>query len=359
MTTVFLEEEIFIMNSFDIGGIKVGTNEIPLVIPEIGINHGGSLEVAIQMVEAAYRAGARIIKHQTHIIEDEMSCVAKKVIPGNSIKSIYDVMEECALNEEEEKELKRYAESKGMVFISTPFSRAAANRLEKFGVCAYKIGSGELNNYPLIKHIASFGKPMIVSTGMNSIESIKKAVDILDKKQVPFALMHTTNLYPTPPNFVRLGAMVEMMNEFKGVPIGLSDHTLNNNACIAAMGLGAAIVERHFTDKMDRKGNDIVCSMDEDKLIELLQAAKEVVQMRGGLKAPLAEEKVTMDFAFATLVSIKDIKSGEKFTEENIWVKRPGTGEIAAEYYESVLGQTANVNISSGVHLSKPMIRWE
>ncbi len=345
------------MNSFKIENIKVGINEVPLVIPEIGINHGGSLDVAMKMVDSAHRAGAKLIKHQTHIIDDEMSPQARNVIPGNSVKSIYEVMKECSLNECQEKELKRYVESKGMSFISTPFSRAAANRLEKFEVSAYKIGSGEMNNYPLIDHIASFGKPMIVSTGMNSIESIKKAVEILDKRQVKFALLHTTNLYPTPPKLVRLGAMVGMMNAFKGIPIGLSDHTINNNACIAAMGLGACIVERHFTDTMSREGNDIVCSMDEKKLIELLLAADEIAQMKGGNKLPLNEEQVTIDFAFSTVVTIKDIKAGEKFTRDNIWVKRPGTGEIRAEFYEDVLGKIANSDIYDGVHLNKDMIR--
>ena len=173
-------------SSFYIGDIKIGYGEAPLVIPEIGINHEGSLKTAKLMVDAAYRAGARLIKHQTHIVEDEMSHAAKKVIPGNSNVSIYDVMKRCALAEEEEYELMKYVESKGMVFLSTPFSRAAADRLEGFGVSAYKIGSGEMNNYPLIKHIAAFGKPMIVSTGMNDIPAVKKVVNILEKYKVPY-----------------------------------------------------------------------------------------------------------------------------------------------------------------------------
>ena len=183
------------MKSVKIGDIVIGESERPLVIPEMGINHEGSLETAKEMVDAAHRAGARIIKHQTHIVEDEMSGAAKKVIPGNADVSIYEIMNRCALSEEEEKELMDYTQSLGMVFLSTPFSRAAAVRLEKFGVAAYKIGSGELNNYPLIEHIAEYGKPMIVSTGMNDIRNIAKAVNILEKYGVEYALMHTTNLY--------------------------------------------------------------------------------------------------------------------------------------------------------------------
>lgn len=344
------------MKSVKIGNIVIGESERPLVIPEMGINHEGSLETAKEMVDAAHRAGARIIKHQTHIVEDEMSGAAKKVIPGNADVSIYEIMNRCALSEEEEKELMDYTQSLGMVFLSTPFSRAAAVRLEKFGVAAYKIGSGELNNYPLIEHIAEYGKPMIVSTGMNDIRSIAKAVNILEKYGVEYALMHTTNLYPTDPALVRLGAMQELMREFPDVPVGLSDHTLNNNACIAAMALGAKLVERHFTDYMERTGPDIVCSMDEQELGKLLQAAGEVPQMLGGTKCAAAEEQVTIDFAFATVVAIRDIKKGESFTKENIWVKRPGTGEIPAENYPKVLGKKATCNIASDTQIKKSMV---
>lgn len=344
------------MRTITIGEIKIGEGYSPLVIPEIGINHEGSLDVAKEMVLSAHRAGAKIIKHQTHIVQDEMSHVAKNVIPGNSSDSIYDIMARCALNEEEETELKRYTEELGMVFLSTPFSRAAADRLARMDVQAYKIGSGEMNNYPLLEHVASFGKPMIVSTGMNDMWSVHKAVDLLERKNVPYALLHTTNLYPTSPSQVRLGAMQELMQEFPEVPVGLSDHTITNTACIAAMTLGARIVERHYTDVMTRTGPDIVCSMDETRLKELLNAADEIDLMQGGTKCALPEEQVTIDFAFATLVSIKPIKKGEKFTRENLWVKRPGTGEILAEEYENILGKCAIQDIGNDVQITRAMI---
>ena len=344
------------MKKVMIGNIEISENVPSLVIPEIGINHAGSLRTAKEMVDAAHRAGARLIKHQTHVCSDEMSSAAKSVMPGNADVSIYDVMNQSALSEEEERELKEYTESLGMFFLSTPFSRAAADRLERFGVSAYKIGSGELNNYPLIEHIAEFGKPMIVSTGMNDLKNVEKTVNIMEKHGVAYALMHTTNLYPTKPEWVRLGAMQEMMDAFPGIPIGLSDHTLNNNACIAAMALGASLVERHFTDRLDRVGPDIVCSMDEQGLKDLLQAAGEVHLMKGGHKAAIKEEQVTIDFAFATVVSIKPIKKGELFSKENLWVKRPGTGEILAEEYENLLGKRAACDISDDVQISYSMV---
>ena len=330
---------------------KIGFDYPPLVIAEIGINHEGSLQVAKEMVDAAKRAGAEVVKHQTHIVEDEMSPAAKKVIPGNADVSIYEIMERCALSEEDETELKSYVEAKGMIFISTPFSRAAAIRLESMDVAAYKIGSGECNNYPLLEHIASFGKPVILSTGMNTIESVQKAVKIFDSKKVPIALLHTTNLYPTPSHLVRFGAMQELHKAFPDKVFGLSDHTLNNNACLGAVALGASILERHFTDHKERTGPDIVCSMDEQECSELISGSKEIWSMRGGTKQPAKEEKVTIDFAFATVCTIQNIEKGEQLTKYNIWVKRPGTGKILAEHYNDILGKKATKNIETGEHL--------
>ena len=340
------------MNSFiEIAGRKIGADFPPLVIAEIGINHEGSIVVAKQMVDAAKRAGVEVVKHQTHIVADEMNKAAKKVIPGNATVSIYEIMERCSLNEQEELELKNYVESLGMIFISTPFSRAAADRLQKFDIPAYKIGSGECNNYPLLEHIASFGKPVILSTGMNTIESVRKAVAIFDKHNVPVALLHTTNLYPTPIHLVRFGAMTELHNAFPDKVFGLSDHTLNNNACLGAVALGASILERHFTDNMQRTGPDIVCSMDESATRELIISSNEIWQMRGGTKKPADEEQVTIDFAFATVCSIANIKKGETLTKENIWVKRPGTGKILAERFNDLLGKIATRNIENDEQL--------
>ena len=338
----------------EIAGRKIGTEYPPLVIAEIGINHEGNLEVAKEMVDAAFRAGVEIVKHQTHIVEDEMSGAAKKVIPGNADMSIYDIMERCSLNEQEEFQLKEYVEAKGMIFISTPFSRAAADRLRQWDVPAYKIGSGECNNYPLLEHIASFGKPIILSTGMNTIESVAKAVSIFEKHKVKYALLHTTNLYPTPNRLVRLGAMQEMANHFSNTPFGLSDHTLTNHACFAAVALGASILERHFTDHMDRTGPDIVCSMDEENCKALIEGSHIIWEQSGGTKGPAEEEQVTIDFAFATVCSIQNIKRGEVLGMENIWVKRPGTGAILAAHFNSILGKKATRNIENDEQLN-----WE
>lgn len=339
-------------NEFKIAGRSIGYNHNPLVIAEIGINHNGSLAVAKEMVDAAVGAGAEIIKHQTHVVGDEMTAAAKKVIPGNAKISIYDIMESCALSEADEIALKEYVEKKGAIFLSTPFSRAAADRLFKMNVAAYKIGSGECNNYPLIEHIARFGKPVILSTGMNSIESIKPAVAILRKYKIPYALLHCTNVYPTPPHLVRLGAMQELSAAFPDAVIGLSDHTTSNYACLGAVAVGASILERHFTDSMDRVGPDIVCSMDPAALKELIVGSQILKLERGGSKGAVAEEKPTIDFAYASVVTIKTVKKGELLTEKNIWVKRPGIGDFKAKDYSNLIGKRAVRDIAEDALLS-------
>ena len=345
------------MNEFKLGNRMVGYQHPPLVIAEIGINHNGSLDSAISLADDAIDAGIEVIKHQTHVVEDEMTSEAKSVIPGNSDKSIYQIMEECALNEEDEVSLKEHVESRGKIFISTPFSRAAANRLERMGVCGYKIGSGECNNYPLIEHIASFKKPIILSTGMNDLESIRPAVKILRKHQIPYALLHTTNIYPTPDRLVRLGAMNELQDTFSDAVVGLSDHTVSNHACFGAVALGASILERHFTDSMTREGPDIINSMDPLAAKELILGANTIFEQRGGSKGPVDEELPTIKFAFASIVSINDIKKGEFFSKDNLWVKRPGTGEILAEEFESIIGKRAMNNILSGQQLKREDIQ--
>jgi N-acetylneuraminate synthase len=346
------------MTEFKIADRWIGDNHPPVVIAEIGINHEGSLETAIEMAEAAIDAGAEIIKHQTHIVEDEMSEEAKLVIPGNADVSIYEIMARCALSETDERSLMKHVQQRGVIFISTPFSRAAVDRLIQFDIPAFKVGSGECNNYPLIKYIARFGKPVIISTGMNSIESVRPSVEILRKAGIPYALMHCTNVYPTPPELVRLGAMAQLKDAFPDAVIGLSDHTTSNYTCLGSVALGASMLERHFTDRMNRTGPDIVCSMDPVALKELIEGSKIIFAARGGKKGPLEAEAPTIAFAFASVVAIGDIAPGQKLTEENIWVKRPGGGDFNVLDYESLLGKFAKVSIPRGLQIKRSDVLW-
>lgn len=344
------------MPNMQIGNRWIGDDYPPVVIAEIGINHEGSIDLAIEMADAAIDAGCEIIKHQTHVIEDEMSDEARDVIPGNADNSIYEIMERCALSEEDEWRLMQYVQSRGSIFISTPFSRAAAERLRRFNIPAIKIGSGECNNYPLVRHISRLGKPVILSTGMNTIESVRPSVDILRAAGVPFALLHCTNVYPTPPHLVRLGAMQALHNAFPDAVIGLSDHTTSNFTCLGAVALGAAILERHFTDRMDRTGPDIICSMDPAAMSQLIEGANVIFAARGGEKKAVEEEAPTIAFAFASVVAIKDVGPGEILTEENIWVKRPGGGDFTVLDYDMLLGSRAACQIKRGRQIKRDQV---
>ena len=341
------------LNFIKIGTRKIGPDFKPLVIFELGINHNGSLKLAKKIVDDAIKAGAEIIKHQTHIPEDEMSLEAKKIVPINSNKNIYDLIKECSLNEAEELELKRYIEKKGAIFLSTPFSRKAVDRLVKFRVKAFKIGSGECNNYPLVDYIASFGKPIIISTGMNDVNSIRKAIKILDKRKVQYAILHTTNLYPTMYSEVRLNALIELKKIFPNKVIGLSDHTGDNYTSYAAVAMGASIIEKHFIDNSSRKGPDVSASVNTKQMIELINGVSSIYKaIPGGIK-PIPREKKTANFAFASVVANDDLEKGTILNKSNIWVRRPGNGNFAAEKYYSLIGKKLKFKVKKNTQIKK------
>jgi len=327
------------MTGFRIAHRDIGDAHPPLVIAEIGINHEGDAAKARRMVDDASAVGCECVKFQCHVIDDEM--IPNDVIPGNATESIWSIMARCALSEADERALKQYAEAKGLIYLSTPFSRAAADRLRTMDLPAYKIGSGECNNYPLVRHIATFGKPVILSTGMNDLESIRPSVEILRAAGVPFALTHCTSMYPTPYDKVRLGAIGDLHQAFPDAVVGLSDHSLGNYTCLAAVALGARILEKHFTSDKAWPGPDVPISMDPAELGDLVRGSRAIFEALGGGKTILSEEQPTIDFAYACVVSIADIDAGEALTASNVWVKRPGTGEIKARDFERVLGRRA------------------
>ena len=275
-------QTLTIQSEIEIAGRHIGADHPPLVIPEVGINHAGDLAKALACVDAAVSAGAEIVKFQCHITAEEI--VPNNVVPGNATESICEIIDGCTLSESEEREVQAYCLEKGVVYLSTPFSRAAADRLETMNVPAYKIGSGECNNLPLLEHIAGFGKPILFSTGMNGLDSVRRSVDVIENQGAPVALLHCTSMYPTPYDRVRLGAIQEMRDAFPAAPIGLSDHSLGNWTCFGAVALGASIVEKHFTPDMAWPGPDIEISIDPAGLRELTIGARAIWRARGGHK---------------------------------------------------------------------------
>ena len=336
--------------------MKIGNREIsahhpPLVIAEIGINHGGDLEVAKNMVRLAAAAGCECVKHQTHIVEDEMTDEAKSIFPPNADVSIWDVMAQCALSQEDEAELKRYTEDLGLIWISTPFSRAAADFLETLDVPAYKIGSGEADNLPLIRHIAKKGKPVIMSTGMQTIDTIRASVQILEDAGIEYALLECTNLYPSPPEIVSLQGVTDLKNAFPNAVVGFSDHSIGPEMALASVALGASILERHYTDTRYRKGPDISCSMDPAELRFLVDRSREIHTALMNPKQRTAPEEDVYRFARASVVADLDLPAGHTIAEADIWARRPGSGDIAGYDFDKVVGKTLKVAVTRNQQL--------
>ena len=334
-----------------IGNRSIGPNEPPLVIAEIGINHGGDLDVAKNMVDLIASSGCECVKHQTHIIEDEMTEEAKSIFPPNADKSIWDVMKECSLTLDEEKELKKHSENLGLIWISTPFSRKAVDFLDHIDVPAFKIGSGEADNLPLINHIAKKGKPIIMSTGMQSIQSLKNSVEILENSHVEYALLECTNLYPSPPEIVSLKGIEELKEAFPKALVGFSDHSIGPEMALASVALGACIVERHFTDTRYRDGPDISCSMDPAELRLMIDRSVEIYKALNNPKQRTTPEEDVYKFARASVVADKDMPAGHIITEKDIWARRPGSGEIPGYKYHDVIGKKLRLAVKKNHQL--------
>lgn len=335
----------------EIAGRKIGPEHPPLVIAEIGINHGGDLEVAKGMVRAAALAGAEIVKHQTHFVADEMTEEAKLIVPPNSNISIWEIMEQCALSPENEVALKNYTEGLGVIYFSTPFSRAAANFLNDIDVPAFKIGSGECDNVPLIRHIARFGKPIIMSTGMQSIDSIRASVEVLEAAGVEYALMECTNLYPSPAEIVSLKGVTELKAAFPNAVVGFSDHSIGLEMALASVALGACVLERHFTDTRYREGPDISCSMDPSELKHLIDRSREIHIAANNEKRRTDAEEGVYRFARSSVVADRELKAGTVLTEADIWARRPGSGEIAGHDLDKLIGRTLTRHLNLNTQL--------
>ena len=322
---------------------RIGTDQPPLVLAEVGINHEGDVNKALQLVDAALAAGAEAVKFQCHITEQEM--IPTDMKPGKiSDERLWDIIKRCELTEAEERRVQAYCREKGVIYLSTPFSREAADRLNAMGVPAFKIGSGECNNLPLIEHIAKFGKPVILSTGMNDLASVRRSVSVLEGR-VPFAVLHCTSMYPTPYEKVRLGAVSQLRQAFPAVPVGLSDHSLGIWTCLGAVALGACLLEKHFTISRAWPGPDTGISIEPNELADLIRGSRAVWEARGGSKTILPEEQPVIEFAYATVVSIAPIKAGEELSLANVWVKRPGTGSIHADRLNAILGTHETRNL--------------
>lgn len=324
-----------------LGGRPIGDGQPPFVVAEVGINHNGELQKALDLVAAAKAAGAHCVKFQTHITAKEM--IRTDMPPGDiCAEPLWDIIERCELTADEERRVKRACDEAGILFLSTPFSREAADRLEELGVPAFKIGSGEVTNLPLIEHVARKGKPMIVSTGMTELDEVAETVALIRSVGVPLILLQCTSTYPTAYADVKLGAIEALRARFD-CPVGLSDHSIGIYTALGAVAKGACVLEKHFTLSRAWPGPDQRLSLEPAELRDLVRGADAIHQALGADKAVLARERPVAGFARASVVVIRPVAAGERLTEANLWVKRPGDGEIPAKDFTRVLGKTARV----------------
>ncbi|MFA4995849.1 MAG: N-acetylneuraminate synthase [Patescibacteria group bacterium] len=313
------------------------------IIAEVGVNHNGSLEIAKKMVDAALEAGANAVKFQTFNTELLVSLDAPKAEYQKdefSNKTQFEMLKELELSEGEFRELKKYCDEKKIIFLSTPFDPRSADFLNELDVPAFKIGSGDLTNTQLLKQVAKFGKPIILSTGMSTIEEISSAVDIITKENKQLILLHCTSSYPASHDTVNLKAMKALKQKF-GTLIGYSDHTIGLEASIAAAALGARVVEKHFT--LDKKmiGPDHKASINPEELKELVKAIRNIEKAIGDGNKKLCESELNVRrVARKSIFANRDIKKSEKISDEMLVIKRPETG-IKPEFFDKIIGMKA------------------
>jgi N-acetylneuraminate synthase len=325
-----------------IGDREVGPGHPCFIIAEAGINHNGDVRVAAELVEAAAEAGADAIKFQTHLPEHEM--LRDGATASYVGESLFDLLTRTALSPEAHFTLRDLAARKGIVFLSTPFSREAADFLEGLDLPVFKTGSGELTNLPLQQHIARKGRPMIISTGMSTSAEIDGTVSAVRNAGAAFALMHCTSTYPTPFEHVQLGCIDSLRRRYR-VPIGLSDHTLGNYMAFAATALGANLFEKHFTVSRSLPGPDQQGSMEPAELQDLVRGVRAIEKALGATKQIQPGEQDVRNMALHSVVSVRDIAAGSTIGVADVWPKRPGTG-IPARQLNEVVGRVAKRDIA-------------
>jgi len=316
-----------------------------LVIAEAGVNHNGDIELAKQLVDEACTAGADYIKFQTFKAENLVTAKARKTEyqerQTGSDESQYSMLKRLELLYRDFVVLNDYCKAKGISFLSTPFDNESIEFLDKLGMQVWKIPSGEVTNYPYLVKIAETHKPIIMSTGMCTLDDVNSAIQVLNSHGCgPISLLHCTTEYPAPYSEVNLKAMETLRSRFN-LPVGYSDHTQGIVIPIAAVAMGAVVLEKHFTLDKTMEGPDHKASLDPGELKAMIEAIRNVeVSLGDGAKTPTDSERRNMGIARKSIVAMKPIREGEQFTTENITTKRPGSG-INPMRWNEVLGQCA------------------
>lgn len=354
-----LESQNVSPKSFEIAGRRIGAGAPCYVIAEAGVNHNGSLELACDLIKTAARAGADAVKFQTFR--------ASKLVTSDAPKADYQayhdtvhesqlaMLQRLELSDEAHYELWASCCEQRIQFLSTPFEGDSADFLERLGVPAFKIPSGELTNLPFLQLLAQKGRPLVLSTGMATLAEVAEAVNTIRAAgNPPLAILHCVSQYPADPAHANLRAMSTLLDEFD-VPVGYSDHSLENEIAFAAVALGACIIEKHFTLDRALPGPDHGMSLEPNELSALIRGIRNVESAMGdGRKVPTASEARIAAVARKSLVTARPIRSGEEIVNDMLVVRRPGTG-LPPSALESLLGRRARRDIPAATLVSPEM----
>ena len=349
------------LKTITIQGKEVGGGKPIFVIAEGGVNHNSNCDLALKLVDAAADAGADAIKFQRwraeQLVTKEGTMAEYQKRNTGKEESQFDMLKKLELKEEWYPQLFQRAKEKGIILLSTPHGGfEAIDFMEQYDFPAFKIASGDITNLPFLEYAARKGKPMLVSTGMSTMEEIKEAVDTIKKAgNDQILVFHCTTDYPLAPENVNLKAILTLMRELD-VLVGYSDHTAGDQAAIMAVTLGACMIEKHFTLDRTMQGPDHIASTEPKEFQETVMKLKKISLIMGsGIKKPLAPELQYISVARKSIVANRDIKKGEKFTMENLAIKRPGTG-IPPREFKNILGKKAKINIAQDSLLDHSLI---
>jgi len=323
------------------------------IIAEAGVNHNGSLDLAKRLVDVAVDAGADAVKFQTFKTENLVSRNAKKADyqkeTTDTSESQFDMIKKLELDMDTHQKLIDHCQENNIMFLSTPFDNDSVNLLSDLGLQIFKIPSGEITNLPYLRHIGSLDKQVILSTGMSNIQEVEDALTILvgaGTLKENITVLHANTMYPTPMEDVNLNAMLTMQREL-GVAVGYSDHTLGIEVDIAAVAMGASVIEKHFTLDKTKDGPDHQASLEPKELKAMVSAIRNIEKALGGNeKKPSPSEGINIDIVRKSIVATKTIKKGELLSNDNISTKRPGTG-LSPMKWDEVIGTVASKNYQS------------
>jgi len=346
------------VTTIDIAGRKVGNGQPCFVIAEAGVNHNGDIELAKKLIDVAKEVGADAVKFQTFKAEDVVTRGAEKAeyqkeTTGEK-ESQFEMIKKLELSERDLGELLFYAKEKEIIFLSSPFDKGSVDLLDELGVPAFKVGSGEITNLPLLRHIARKKKPILLSTGMSTLGEIAEALEVmLQEGAGEILLLHCVSCYPAKIEEMNLRAMETLRQAFK-LPVGLSDHTLGISIPVAVVALGVCVIEKHFTLDKNLHGPDHRASLEPEELKQMVKAIRDIERAMGDvIKRPTKGEEEIKKVARRSIVAKVDIPEGAIIAEDMLDVKRPGTG-IEPRYLERIVGKRAKRCIKGG-----ELINWE